>query len=173
MVKRLLVLLADGFEEIETVIPVDLLRRGGVEVVLASISGEIALRGAHQIALIADELLENLSAVDFDAVFLPGGSEGVDRLLADSRVALIAREILARGAVLAAICAAPKVLAAAGLLEGRTVTSYPSVRSEVEPAAGRYSEERVVLDGSLLTSRGPGTAADFALELLSDRKSVV
>jgi len=168
MSQSLLVFLANGFEEIEVVVPVDLWRRGGIEVVTASITEKKEVTGAHGILLQADALLSELVVEAFDAVYLPGGSGGVEQLLADSRIAPILRQTLQRGALVAAICAAPRLLAEANLLEGRQVTSYPSLRREIEKTVKdfRYSEERVVVDENLVTSRGPGTASELAFELL-------
>lgn len=159
--KRVLCLLTDGFEEIETVAPVDLLRRAGFEVVMASLT-ERTLVGRCGIRMEADRLLSDESAADFDLLFVPGGP-GVASLRADGRPAALAKAFASAGKPVAAICAAPLVLMDAGLLEGRKFTAYHSVRSEL----GGGLDERVVVDGNLITSRGAGTAMDFALALVS------
>lgn len=160
---RALVALAEGFEEIEAVTIVDVLRRAGVEVHVAGLKAG-AVAGSHGISIVTDMGLEQVQAGDYDALALPGGMPGAANLRSDSRVLDIARAIAARGGLVAAICAAPMALAAAGLLEGRKATSYPSFRDELRGAI--YCEDRVVEDGLVVTSRGPGTALEFALTLV-------
>lgn len=161
--KKIAVLLADGFEEVEAVTPIDFLRRAGVEVLVAGIGGK-TVKGAHGVSIHADlelaELPENL-----DGVVLPGGMPGSQNI-ADSPVAMdLIRKTLAEGKILGAICAAPAVvLGAHGLLRGRRFTCYPGFEKDVLEAD--FSPERVVVDGNLITSRGPGTAAEFALVLV-------
>lgn len=161
MKKRVLCLLADGFEEIETVTPVDLLRRAGVEVVIASLDGRMAA-GRGGMRLEADAILADLDASGFDMLLIPGGP-GVVKMRGDGRAASLAREFASADKPVAAICAAPLVLKDAGLLEGRRFTAYQSVRKEL----GGGLDERVVVDGNLITSRGAGTAMDFSLALVS------
>jgi protein deglycase len=160
MKKRVLCLLIDGFEEIETVTPVDLLRRAGVEVVIAALQGKTAT-GRGGIRLEADAMLTDLDASSFDLLFIPGGP-GVGGLRKDGRANALARQFADAGKPVAAICAAPLVLMDAGLLEGRRFTAYHSVRPEL----GGGLDERVVVDGDIITSRGAGTALDFALALI-------
>lgn len=156
-----LVLLADGFEEIEAVTVIDVLRRGGISVTAASIAGS-TVRGARGISLVADAEFEKQNLADYEAVVLPGGMPGAASL----RDSLPVREALKRfardGKIVAAICAAPIALEAAGLLAGRRATSYPG--HEIPSAV--YEEARVVVDGRLVTSRGPGTAMEFSLKLV-------
>lgn len=159
--KRVLCLLIDGFEEIETVTPVDLLRRAGAEVVIASLREKTAT-GRCGMRLEADALLGDVEAADFDLLLIPGGP-GVGDLRADGRAAVLARDFAGDGKPVAAICAAPLVLMDAGLLAGKRFTAYQSVRAEL----GGGEDERVVIDGNLITSRGAGTALDFALALVS------
>ena len=161
MKKRVLCLLTDGFEEIETVTPVDVLRRAGIEVVIASLHRKIAV-GRCGIKVEADASLAGLDASRFDLLLIPGGP-GVGDLRKDGRAAALARDFAAAGKPVAAICAAPLVLKDAGLLEGKRFTAYHSVREEL----GGGLDERVVVDGDLITSRGAGTALDFALVLVS------
>lgn len=161
MKKRVLCLLIDGFEEIETVTPVDLLRRAGVEVVIASLHGKIAT-GRGGIRLEADADLADLDPSSFDLLFIPGGP-GVWDLRSDGRAAVLAKDFAAAGKPVAAICAAPLVLMDAGLLKGKRFTAYHSVREEL----GGCLDDRVVVDGDIITSRGAGTALDFALTLVS------
>ena len=161
MKKHVLCLLVDGFEEIETVTPVDLLRRAGVEVVIAALHDKMAT-GRGGIRLEADALLADLDPAAYDLLLIPGGP-GVGELRRDGRAASLAKDFIAAGKPVAAICAAPLVLLDAGLLDGRRFTAYQSVREEL----GGGLDERVVVDGDIITSRGPGTAMDFALALVA------
>lgn len=161
---RALIVVPPGFEEIETVTPVDLLRRAGVEVTVAALAGTTAVTGRCGLTLVADTLFtEAHVGPAWDAVVLPGGP-GHQALRADARVLELARRQSASGRVLAAICAAPTVLLSAGVLAGRTYTAHPSVAAEL-PAllVGRP----VVADGNLITSRGAGTAVEFGLALIA------
>jgi protein deglycase len=162
MAKRALCLLAAGFEEIETVAPVDLLRRAGAEVVLASLTSEIGVKGRCGVTLQADAALSEVEGQDFDLLLIPGGP-GVSALRADGRPARLAQAFAAKGKPVAAICAAPMVLKDAGLLLGRRFTAHFSVRDELPEL---LASERVVEDGLLITSRGAGTAIDFGLALV-------
>jgi 4-methyl-5(b-hydroxyethyl)-thiazole monophosphate biosynthesis len=158
----ILALLADGFEEIEVITPVDLLRRAGAEVITASLGEGIHVIGRTGVTVHADAALTEVRDRDFDCLFLPGGP-GVKQLRADPRVLEIVRRHHAADRWLAAICAAPVVLHDAGLLAGRRYTAHFSVAGELP---GILAQERVVADGRLLTSRGAGTALDFALLLV-------
>lgn len=161
---RVLVPLADGCEEIEVVTIADILRRGGVEVMLASLAGRLVY-GNHGIGLAADATLDEVAQQSFDMLVLPGGQPGASHLGADTRVQRLLREYAAAGGYVAAICAAPGVLAAAGLLRGRRATSFPGAITDVSEI--HYLESAVVRDGKIVTSRGPGTAIEFALTLLA------
>jgi protein deglycase len=160
--KRVLCLLAPGFEEIEAVTPIDLLRRAEVEVVVASVVRELVLTGRSGLTLHADVTLDELAGGDFDLLFLPGGP-GVKTLRSDGRAARLARAYVEVGKTVAAICAAPTVLADAGLLAGRRFTAHSSVAAELPQM---LEAERVVEDGPIVTSRGAGTALDFGLALV-------
>ena len=162
MKKRVLCLLAPGFEEIETVTPIDLLRRAGAEVVIASVTGEDLVTGRSGIALRADASFADLEGHDFDLLLLPGGP-AVQDLRNDGRAARLAKEYFHAGKFVAAICAAPAILKDAGLLEGRKYTAHASTSGEL-PAA--LAEERVILDGPILTARGAGTSLDFGLAVV-------
>lgn len=159
---RVLCLLAPGFEELELIAPVDLLRRAGVEVVMASITDSIHVTGRNGITLHADATLAQADTEGFDMLLIPGGP-GVSDLRGDGRAAGLAKAYSAAGAPVAAICAAPLVLHDAGLLAGRRFTAHDSVRDTLPEA--RF-EERVVEDENLITSRGAGTALDFGLALV-------
>jgi 4-methyl-5(b-hydroxyethyl)-thiazole monophosphate biosynthesis len=162
MAKRALCLLVDGFEEIETIVPVDLLRRAGAQVVMASVSGAKLVTGRCQISVQSDALLSDIEGETFDLLLIPGGP-GVRALRADGRPARLARRHVEAGRIVAAICAAPTVLADAGLLAGRRFTAHDSVVDELPQS---LVAERVVEDGQIITSRGAGTAVDFALTLV-------
>jgi len=162
--KRVLVPLAPGFEEIEAVTVIDVLRRAGIEVVVAGTQPG-PIEGSRGIRVTADKLLDEVRAEEFDMIVLPGGGKGVENLRKHPRLMPLLMEFAAKDKPVAAICAAPSLLAAAGLLGGKKATSHPSVKEKVA-AAGIYSEERVVTDGKLITSRGPGTAMEFALKLV-------
>ena len=164
--KRALVLMADGFEETELTVPVDVLRRGGADVLLCSTGGTLEVEGAHGMLFLADAALDEVSAGDFDAVFLPGGGPGTERLESDERVLETVRKFAEAGRLVAAICAAPRVLKRAGILDGRKITSYPSEQAKLDDGSLTYLQDRVVVDGNLITSRGPGTAAEFGFALL-------
>ncbi len=163
MSKKVLCVLAPGFEEIETITPIDLLRRAGVEVMVAALGESLLVTGRSTITIQADTLLERLDTTDFDLLFLPGGP-GVKGMRADGRPAALARDFAAEGRTVAAICAAPTILHDAGLLAGKAYTSHFSVRDELTEA----QDERVVVDGRVITSRGAGTALDFGLELVRE-----
>lgn len=162
MSKRILCLLAPGFEEIETVTPVDLLRRAEVEVVMAAMGDDTHVTGRSGIILVADALLGDVDAEGFDLLLIPGGP-GVAELRLDGRTATLAAQFVKAEKPVAAICAAPLVLADAGLLEGRHFTAHHSVHEELP---GVLKAERVVEDGLIITSAGAGTAVDFGLWLV-------
>jgi protein deglycase len=162
MSKRVLCLLAPGFEEIETITPIDLLRRAGAEVVVASVNGEHSVTGRSKLTLRADVALAEVMNESFDLLLVPGGP-GVKALREDGRPAKLAETFHRAGKIVAAICAGPTVLKDANLLENKRFTAHFSVYEEL-PAA--LAEERVVRDGTLLTSRGAGTAVDFGLAVV-------
>ena len=162
MSKRVLCLLVDGFEEIEALAPVDLLRRAGAEVVLASLTSERHVTGRCQVTVHADALLADVLSDSFDLLLIPGGP-GVAALRADGRPARLAVDFVRAGKPVAAICAAPTVLADAGLLTGKRFTAHFSVYDELPTA---LPSEQVVEDGLIITSRGAGTAFAFGLALV-------
>lgn len=162
---RALVPLAPGFEEIEAVTVVDLLRRAGVEVRTASLDGP-SVTGSHGITLTADIALDAVVADDYDMIVLPGGMPGAEHLKSDPRVISLLSRFAAAGRYMAAICAAPSVLAHAGLLDGRAATSFPGFLDADSAPGIRLCEEAVVVDGKVVTSRGAGTAMEFGLALI-------
>ena len=162
---RVLVALAKGFEEIEAITVVDVLRRGGVEVCAVAMGETRLVLGSRGVTVQADRLWHEVSTDDFDAIVLPGGAEGTRNLAEDERILETVRAFDRAGKWVAAICAAPMVLGYAGILSGRKATCYPSCEG---PLGDAYvSDQKVVEDGNLVTSQGPGTAMDFALALVS------
>lgn len=151
-----------GFEEIETVAPVDLLRRAGVEVVVASLTGDPMVTGRCNVTIRADATFAEVENQEFDLLLIPGGP-GIKAVRADGRPARLARVYADAGKPVAAICAAPTVLADAGLLAGRRFTSHAGVMNELPQS---LVHERVVEDGNLITSRGAATSVDFGLALV-------
>ncbi len=162
---RVLVPLAPGCEELEAVTVIDLLRRAGIEVITAGLeSGPV--RASRGTVLLPDTTLDEVMDEDFDMIVLPGGLPGADNLNADPRIHRLLKRLAAQDRYTAAICAAPKVLASAGLLDGRQATWYPGAVDASALPATRALQEAVVSDGRVVTSRGPGTAMDFALTLI-------
>jgi 4-methyl-5(b-hydroxyethyl)-thiazole monophosphate biosynthesis len=161
-----LVPLAEGFEEIEAVAVVDVLRRAGIQVRMAGLTPG-PVRGSHGIAIETDLELDQVDPDELAMIVLPGGQPGTDRLCADERVLALVRRLESSGRTVAAICAAPMVLARAGVLEGREATSHPSVRARLGPARV-LDAPRVLRSERVLTSQGPGTALEFALEIVRE-----
>ncbi|RKP08655.1 class I glutamine amidotransferase-like protein [Thamnocephalis sphaerospora] len=166
--KTALVLIAHGTEEMEVVITVDVLRRAGIHVVLASVDVEGAVAECSRgVKVVGDVRLEDYQQQQqnpLDAIIIPGGLNGAKTMAASSTVRGLLTTYHKAGRLVAAICAGPTVLAAAGIAPGSKITSYPSVRAELDSDYA-YSEERVVQDGNMITSRGPGTAMEFALAI--------
>lgn len=162
--KRILVLVHNGFEEIEAVTPIDLCRRAEIDVCVCSMTGDFVLHGAHGIDCHADALFEQIDPTAYDMVLLPGGMPNSTSLRDDPRVIDTILDAYRQGKWITAICAAPIALEKAGLLEGRKATSYPGCL--VDESACTYLTEPVVCDGKIITSRGPGTAMLFALKII-------
>ncbi len=162
---RVLVPLAQGCEELEAVTVIDLLRRAGIQVVTAGLDDR-PVQASRGVVLIPDTQLDAVLEQEFEMIVLPGGLPGADHLQADSRITQLLQQISDNNGFIAAICAAPKVLAANGLLQGKRATGYPGVLQPEELAQTQVETVAVVRDGNTITSRGPGTAMDFALELI-------
>jgi protein deglycase len=162
MSKKVLFVLFPGFEELEAVAPIDLLRRAGAEVTLASLSKEEIVAGRSGIAVRTDALLDAIHTATYDLLVIPGGP-GTKKARADGRIASLARAFADRGKPVAAICAAPTILADAGLLTGKRFTAHFSTHDELPGALGG---EAVIEDGNVITSRGAGTAVAFGLALV-------
>ncbi|MEJ2393653.1 MAG: DJ-1/PfpI family protein [Candidatus Thiodiazotropha sp.] len=162
---RVLVPLAQGCEELEAVTITDLLTRGGIEVVTAGLDSR-PVKASRGMTLLPETTIDAVMEQDFDMIVLPGGLPGADHLNDDPRIHQLLKRLSADGKYTAAICAAPKVLATAGLLDGRKATSYPGALAGMDLPRVDVKLERVVRDDKVVTSRGPGTAMDFALELV-------
>jgi 4-methyl-5(b-hydroxyethyl)-thiazole monophosphate biosynthesis len=167
-----LFLLANGFEELEFVAPYDILHRGGVAVKTASINDKKEVAGAHGLTVLADCRLQQMEGLPFDMLISPGGGPGTENLLKSHSVRELLIKSYETGKQIAAICAAPKVLASAGILANHCATSYPGVRADVEPYCKKYLDVPVVVSENITTSRSAGTATEFGFCLLSLLKNL-
>ena len=161
---RVLIPLAPGCEELEAVTVVDILRRAGIEVITAGLEPG-PVKASRGTVLLPDADLDEVRHQSFDMVVLPGGMPGSENLKNDTRVIALLKSAAATGRFVGAICAAPMALHAAGLLQGKNATSFPGVLNQL-PGSHHYRNAAVVVDGNIVTSRGPGTAMDFALTLV-------
>ena len=185
MAKRVIVLLADGFEEVEAVTPIDYLRRADIEVTVAAVGTQkrLLVKGSHNIQVSACVALESLVAegklanADWDGVVIPGGLPGADNIASSAEAGMFIKDMAAAGKLVAAICASPaRVLSPLGLLTGKKFTCYPGQEERVFTAesAGseaQFSQERVVIDGNVITSQGAGTAGEFSCAIVAYLKS--
>ncbi len=160
----IIVLLADGFEEIEALAPVDMLRRAGLEVKTVGAYGKIAV-GSHGIPVVCDLLAEEVKLDDVSMAIFPGGMPGSLNLDASPFTSLVIDSVLSRGGRIAAICAAPLIFGRRGLLVGRRATCYPGFEEELVGAV--CTGEATVTDGQITTARGMGVAIEFAKELVA------
>ena len=161
---KVAVILAEGFEEVEAITPVDLLRRAGIDCVTVSLGEEKLVPSSRHIPVLADRSWDEMDFDGCDGVVLPGGLAGTERLLLDARVEALLRRFGEAGKLTAAICAAPTVLARAGLLAGRRAICYPGLEDRLTGA--EVCCETVVRDGTVITSRGMGTSVPFGLALV-------
>lgn len=157
------IILAEGFEEIEALTVVDVLRRGNVQCFICSLK-DYAVSGSHNIKVTADVLINEMNFDEVDAVILPGGMPGAVNLKKDDRVIKLIRHFNENKKLVCAICAAPIVLKEAGITDNIRITSYPDVKEQLKGCI--YSEDAVVRDGNVITSRGPATAMSFAYKIL-------
>jgi len=161
---KVAVILADGFEEVEAIAIIDVLRRAGIDTVVAGLhDGHIT--SARKVKVIPDTMIDTVKADDFDMIVLPGGQPGSDNLNADARVIALIRSFSQKSKLIGAICAAPIVLGSAGVLVGKRATAFPSYKNKLGGAI--YEETAVVEDGMVLTSRGAGTALAFGLAIVA------
>lgn len=158
------VLLGTGFEEMEVVVPTDILRRGGVDVKLVALEGERVL-GGHGMEVKADMSLAEVEPERAEAVFVPGGMGGVNAIQSSEGAKKLIGQVKEAGGYVSAICAGPTVLAGLGLLKGKRATCYPGLEDQLTGAEA-VKEQRVVVDGKIVTSQAPGTAYEFGLKLL-------
>ena len=164
MRKKALIVLAEGFEEIEAITTIDILRRGSLEVTVTSLK-EKHVKGSRNIEVIADTTIDKI-ALDYDAIILPGGMPGAKNLSASKEVCSLIIEMNNKKKIIAAICAASAiVLAPLGILDNKTATCYPSMETNFNIRT-TYKEDAVVIDGNIITSRGPATAMEFAFTLV-------
>lgn len=165
-----LVVLAPGFEEIEAITIIDLLRRADISVNVSGLNSDL-IEGSHSISIKTDSIFSNVKPEEFDILILPGGQPGTNNLMNDPGVIKAVKDRDQNGQRIAAICAAPTVFLKADIVNNRKLTSYPSEAKKFDKA--KYSESSVVKDGHMITSRGVGTAIDFALALISEIKGDV
>ena len=165
MKKSVLVVLADGFEEIEAITAIDVLRRAGLEVIVAGV-GMREVEGSHEITVETNVILEQYQGLP-DALVLPGGMPGAANLKKSQSLENLLQKMKKAGKVIGAICAAPAVvLSPNGILDGKKATCFPGFGGDLSPKV-IFVEDRVVRDGQIVTSRGPGSALEFSLELVS------
>lgn len=164
--KRAMLILAEGAEEMEAIIVADVLRRGGVEVVIAGLLGKTPVTCSRKTVLVPDAALSDVKNAVFDAVVLPGGQPGSNTLAASSDVGAVLHAHYEKGSIVAAICAAPIALKSHSIGPGSLVTSHPCVKDQLVEGGYKYLEDNVTVSGKIVTSRGPGTAFEFALKLV-------
>ncbi|MDQ1298854.1 MAG: protein deglycase [Campylobacterota bacterium] len=162
---RVLVPIAAGFEEIEAICIIDVLRRAGIEVIMGSLNETLLIKGANGITLQADRSIAGIAADDLDMIVLPGGWGGTNALAEDTAVQSLLKAMDAKGKNIGAICAAPYALYTAGVLK-EGYTCYPSVEERIKVAGYQGDKSAVVQSGNVMTSRGPGTALYFGLEIV-------
>lgn len=162
---RVLVPIATGFEEIEAVCIIDVMRRAGIEVIMGSLNETLLVKGTHGIMIQADRSIAGLDADDLDMIVLPGGWGGTKALAQDAKVQSLLKEMDAKGKNIGAICAAPFALDAAGVLK-EGYTCYPSVEEQIKTAGYQGDKSAVVQTANVMTSRGPGTAICFGLAIV-------
>jgi protein deglycase len=162
---KILVPLADGFEELEAITIIDLLRRAGFEVISAGLDDQ-PVTASRKNVIIPDTSIDKIMDEEFDLIVLPGGLPGADNLRDHAGVQSLLQRQHAKDKPVGAICAAPKALAASGILQGKTVTCYPGALDELDSSGFTITTNPIEIDGNIITSRGPGTAMDFALTLI-------
>lgn len=175
---KVIILLAPGFEEVEAITPIDFLRRAGLDVFTASVgTSNLEVTGAHGVTFKTDIKFEDVATNLYDAIIAPGGMPGTTNLAANAQVVAAIKSHYAAGKVVAAICAAPGFVfaEACGIMKGKTGCGYPGCDDKIEQFGGKKVTEHVHTDGNIITSRGPGTAPEFALaiirKLLGDKEA--
>jgi 4-methyl-5(b-hydroxyethyl)-thiazole monophosphate biosynthesis len=178
MSKNVILLLAEGFEEVEAITPVDYLRRAGITVTVAAIGENLSVKGARGITVIADTTLQELvnagkaNVTSWDAVVVPGGMPGAANISASKEAGTLISEMASAGKLVCAICASPAlVLAPLGLLKGKKFTCYPGMEEKVQASTlangAAWTEGQVIIDNNIITSRGAGTAGEFAIAIIT------
>jgi DJ-1 family protein len=165
--KNVLVLIADGSEEIESVTVIDILRRAHIDVTIGMVGEDLEVRCANKVRIVADTLLKDIhdATNKFDAIVLPGGGKGAETFASDRIVQQLLKEFEAKDKIIAAMCASTTALYAAKVGEGKRATSWPAFKDELQRFYN-YQETPVVVDGNLITSRGPGTAMAWSLSIV-------
>lgn len=161
---KVAVILAEGFEETEAISVIDVLKRGGIDVNTFGLYSR-KITGGHGIKVIADEIFSKTKILSHDAVFLPGGKTGVENLISDLLVIETIKEFNTKNKWIIAICAAPFILEKAGILHNKKATIYPTWKDKLQ-SISEYSEENIVIDNNIITSRGVGTALELSIKLL-------
>lgn len=169
---KIAAMMANGFEEVEALAVIDILRRESIEIDMVSVADteDNLVEGAHKISVKADKKLTDIDINDYDAIFLPGGMPGTINLENCNELAQAIKDFDENGKMLVAICAAPKVFGGLGILEGKKATCFPSFEEELKGAT--VVDEKVVVDGNIITSRGMGTAIELGLKLVELIKDV-
>ena len=162
--KKVFIHFADGFEEVEAITPVDVLRRAGCEVTIVSVTGKKGVTSTRGVSIMADALFEDVDYAKADLILLPGGQPGSDNLNRHEGLKKQIRSFHNQGRMIAAICAAPLVLGSAGILKGRKATCYPGCESLLTGAT--CTGNAVEIDGNIITGKGPGLAMKFSLTLV-------
>ena len=163
MSQKILMILAEGFEETEAIAVADVLRRAGLDLTLAGLAS-LLVAGAHKIAVKADCLLADVNAAGFDAVVLPGGMPGSTHLRESDAVMQVVKTVYGKGGIAAAICAAPSALARAGVLDGKKITAYPGFEQYFEKS--EYTGQLTQVDGKVITGKGAGAVFEFAARIV-------
>lgn len=164
---NVLVPLAQGCEELEAVTIIDLLRRAQINVTVAGLEAEPGpIKASRGTTLLPDTTLDQALTSDYDMLVLPGGLPGADHLNNDARIIKLIQQMAKEDKYTCAICAAPRALARAGVLEGKNATSYPGTLDKMDIPGMKFTGDSVTVDGKIITSRGPGTAMEFALTLI-------
>ncbi|MCC5994511.1 MAG: DJ-1/PfpI family protein [Candidatus Aenigmarchaeota archaeon] len=158
---RLIVPLAEGFEEIEAIAVIDILRRANIKVDVVGVEDEV-VAGRNGIKVLCDKIITDVKPEDYDGIILPGGNPGYKNLENNQQVINIIKSLNSRGKLVAAICASPTILEKIGILEDKKATCYPTMKDKIK----NFVNERVVVDKNIITSQGPGTAIEFALEIV-------
>ena len=161
---KAIVLLANGFEEVEGIAQIDFLRRAGIEVTSVSVTEEKRIIGQTMIPVEADEILKNINISEYDIVVLPGGVKGMENLRENKQVVKLIKTFDKEKKWIAAICAAPSILGELGILKNRNCICYPSFEDRLQ--GGKIVNEKVVQDEHIITSKGPGTSLDFAIKII-------